>query len=404
MQPHVHYGSVFSHRPFRYYIASHFLSLVGIWMERVALGWFAWQLTGSTFWTSFITMANIAPTGLFGPFFAIFVENWDTRKVTVVLNVIMGALSVAIFFLITFDMMTIEALAVFSLALGLAFALGNPTRLVMVSIVVPREHMPSAVGYSAISYNASRVIGPAVAGISISSMGLGSTVLLNAISYLPFIAVTALIPLSSRTHSGNIPEGWYARLAGGLKAALSNRLILWCLILVTVNAFTVRSVLENLPAFVGSVFDGSLATLTALSVAVGAGAIAGAILASVTNGRTDYLKRSSLLLFPISLACTSLAGLVQHTAVTAALLFASGLATTQINIGTQTIIQLAVMDEYRARVLTWWSTMAFGAVSIGGIGMGLLGEIIPFGMSILGLSGLGLIAWFGLLAVNRRSE
>src|SRR5690606_11065859 len=121
----------------------------------------------------------------------VFVENWDSRRTMIVVNASQAAISLVIFALVMIDVLHIAALAALSLAIGCLAALGNPARMVMVSLVVPRNLMPSAVSLTAVSFNASRVIGPAIAGISVATIGLAGTFLCNVLSYLPFIAVMA---------------------------------------------------------------------------------------------------------------------------------------------------------------------------------------------------------------------
>src|SRR5690606_25402578 len=137
----------------------------------------------STFWTSFVTMANVVPTGLLGPFIAVFVENWDTRRTMIAVNATQAAISFVIFLLVILEAVQIELLAVLAVALGLVSAVGNPARLVLVSLLVPRHLVPGAVRLSAVSFNCSRVIGPALAGISVSFVGFGGTFLFNTLSY-----------------------------------------------------------------------------------------------------------------------------------------------------------------------------------------------------------------------------
>jgi len=391
-----------SHVPFRYYIAAHFLSLVGMWMERIALGWLAWQITGSTFWTSFVTMANVVPTGLLGPFIAVFVENWDTRRTMIAVNATQAAISFVIFLLVILEAVQIELLAVLAVALGLVSAVGNPARLVMVSLLVPRNLMPSAVSLSAVSFNCSRVIGPALAGISVSFVGFGGTFLFNTLSYLPFIAVMAMMPLLARTLSGPGGLSWFDRLGSGLRSAFGNKVIAWSLVFVALNGLTLRGTLENLPAYVGGVLDGDISALTILSVALGVGAIFGAILVGIAKGEARALIRQSMLLYPVAAAAVAGIGFAPPVYASVALVFLGGLCATTIAIGTQTIIHLAVDEDHRARVLAWWGTFGFGALSIGGTGLGAVGELVPMGHAIVALNVIGVVGWYLLLLTSRK--
>ena len=78
-----------SYKPFAIYFVCNSLSLLGLWMQKVSIGWLAWNLTESTFWTSFVPLALMAPAGVLGPFFAVFAENWNMRVASVILKILM---------------------------------------------------------------------------------------------------------------------------------------------------------------------------------------------------------------------------------------------------------------------------------------------------------------------------
>ena len=100
-----------SYKPFAIYFVSNSLSLLGLWMQKVSIGWLAWNLTESTFWTSFVALSLMAPAGILGPFFGVWAEKWDMRKATIILKFSMFFISIVIFYL-----QFIQAHSIFSLA------------------------------------------------------------------------------------------------------------------------------------------------------------------------------------------------------------------------------------------------------------------------------------------------
>ena len=83
-----------SYKPFAIYFVSNSLSLLGLWMQKVSIGWLAWNLTESTFWTSFVALSLMAPAGILGPFFGVWAEKWDMRKATIILKFSMFFISI----------------------------------------------------------------------------------------------------------------------------------------------------------------------------------------------------------------------------------------------------------------------------------------------------------------------
>ena len=124
--------NAFKLRPFVIYFLTNTLSLLGTWIQKVGLGWLTWQITESTFWTSFVSIALMAPVGIIGPFIAVYAESWDMRRAFLITKILMMLVSFVIFGLQYFDMHNLHSLIVTSLALGLLSAVHHPIRLVFI--------------------------------------------------------------------------------------------------------------------------------------------------------------------------------------------------------------------------------------------------------------------------------
>ena len=135
-----------SNKSFSLYFYSNTIALLGLWIQKIGVGWLTWEITQSTFWTSFVTLALMAPAGLLGPFFAVFAENWNMRIASIILKILMLLVGIFIWFLQFLDQHTLFTLAFLSILQGLLSACYHPVRLVFVSIVVPKNLLVSAVG------------------------------------------------------------------------------------------------------------------------------------------------------------------------------------------------------------------------------------------------------------------
>ncbi|MFC4671382.1 MFS transporter [Seohaeicola nanhaiensis] len=374
-----------------------FISYVGTWTERVALGWLAWTLTQSTFWTGFVSMSVLLPSAFLGPIVAVYAEGWDSRRAMMLTNGAFMVTSLLLFALVAGGFITLPLLAVLALAIGVIGAAMHPVRLTLIPSVSPRHYLPRAVALSAMAFNASRVVGPAVAGLLITTVGLNWTFLVNALSYLPYIALLALIPMKPRPARG-VKSSLGQGLAEGLRYALAHPLIRWSLLLAATNSLLVRSIVENMPAVVGGLLDGNARDLTWMTSAAGLGSVTAAITLGWLKRDTRQLQTMLRLVPLVSAAlCLALSAGLPFAGLVA-IAVGLGFVATFVGIGSQIIIQMEVADTHRARVLTWWSSASFAAVSLGGLATGAVGDLAGMGFAIflLGLLGAVLATGFAL--------
>jgi MFS family permease len=383
--------TAFSNKAFLSYFVSNSLALLGIWIQKIGVGWLTWHITESTFWTSFVTLALMAPAGILGPFFAVLAEKWNMRKASLVLKILMFLIGVLIWYLQLINAHTLFTLAFLSILQGLLSACYHPVRLVFVSIVVPRALLASAIGLNSASFNASRVIGPAFAGFFIAFYDLQVTFLIAMLSYIPLIPVLIYMPLRSRKIDLTVATKYIDSLIEGGRVALDTPIIFKGLFIVLINAFFVRGMLEIQPTIAGEILNANSSGLSLITASAGLGAL----LASIWIGFSKKTIGNHIsLLVPMLLAgliISSIIGLTSNLYFMSLLFVFIGFSTTTVGIGTQTIIQLEVDDIHRARVLTWWSSVSFGSLTVGGIILGGVGEFIPMKFGLIFLPVLGLV-------------
>jgi predicted MFS family arabinose efflux permease len=394
--------SAFRHKPFRIYFAAGIISYMGMWFEKVALGWFTWELTQSAFWTGFVAVALTAPTGLFGPLIGVLAEGWDHRRASIILNILLGTASIGLWALSNVNGVTVVPVAVLAVVIGILSALYHPVRLVLVSQVVPRNFLVSAVGLQAMAYNSSRVVGPALAGVVIATAGTGSAFLVNASTYVPLAIVLVSLPLIDRQRSKSAGESLAAQLVAGFRYARTQQMIWWCLTITVISSVFGRGVVEIMPAIVGGLLAGNAGDLAFFISMAGAGAVGSSVLYTALSPSLERIGLWCAIGLPINMLAIASIGLVPDRPVLAALFVLTGFCTTLIGIGTQTIIQISVAEDFRARVLTWWSSANFGGVTIGAMVLGAAGDVLPLGAVLIaaGLGSSGLALW---AALSRRT-
>jgi len=392
--------NAFSHRAFNIYFFTNTFSLLGNWIQKVGLGWLAWQITESTFWTSLVALSIMAPAGILGPVFAVYAERWDMRKAMLLAKSIMTLISILIFILQIFEMHSLQSLLVLSFVLGVLNAIHHPIRLVFISLIVPRPYLPSAIGLNSVSWSMSRIVGPGIAGISIATFGLGITFGLAALLFLPFIIALIWLPLQNRQSENSNTERFLTRLGNGWIVALNTPIIFMCLSIVALNSFFVRGVLEIQPAIIGQVLGGDSKSLAIATAATGVGSIIASGWIGAGKLSQEFIR---LTLWPgLIFGLIAILTLIQATEIVgmSVVFIICGFTTTLVGIGSQTIIQLKVEDHYRARVLAWWSSVSFGGLTLGGLLIGLIGDFTSINTAIFFVGVPGLI--LALASISRQ--
>ena len=372
-----------SNKSFSLYFYSNTIALLGLWIQKIGVGWLTWEITQSTFWTSFVTLALMAPAGLLGPFFAVFAENWNMRIASIILKTLMLLVGIFIWFLQFLDQHTLFTLAFLSILQGLLSACYHPVRLVFVSIVVPKNLLASAVGLNSASFNGSRVVGPAFAGGSIAFFNLEITFLIAAITYIPLIPILFYMPLRKRIKDNKSQGNFFSRLIEGGKFALKTPIIAKGLFIVLISAFFVRGMLEIQPTIAGEILKQGSFGLSLITTTAGIGALIASIWIGVRKSHKIKIETKLVSILFLGLFVSCIIGFISNVYIMAVAFTVVGFTTTIVGIGTQTIIQLEVEEFYRARVLTWWSSVSFGSLTIGGIILGFAGEYIPLNIGLI---------------------
>ena len=358
------------------YFLTNTLSLLGTWVQKVGLGWLAWQITESTFWTSVVSLLLMAPVGLLGPFIAVFAERWNSRYAMLATKIMMLGISGVIFVIQLLGLHNLFTLVACSTALGLLSAFHHPIRLVYISLVVPKPYLASAVGLNSVSWNLSRIIGPGLAGLTIHLMGLSETFFIAILLYAPLIVSLYFLVLQPRTGDTAEPTSFLKRMIDGGAVALRTPIIFSTLCLVALNSFFVRSVLEIQPAIVGQIMGGESHILAIVTAAAGLGSLLASGLIGLGKLVKSQVQKSLWPMAMLGIATTALLKTSTDLTTVILIFITTGFTATIVGIGAQTLIQLEVQESYRARVMTWWSTISFGSLVCGGTAVGFLGDLV----------------------------
>jgi MFS family permease len=274
-------------------------------------------------------------------------------------------------------MISLAVLAVAVVAQGLLVGLNQPARLAFVPSLVPDALLPTALALNSTAFNASRFVGPALAGLLLAAFGPAPVFLVNALSYIAFLATLRGLPGGS----GNAGPA-AARTAGGLGAEMVEgaRVVLAAgplrdlFLILAASAVLVRPMGELLPAFAGGVLSRGPETLGLLSAAVGLGAgLAGFALAHRPDRDQDLAFRRGTLGAAAAVVLLALSPSFALALPAAAL---AGVALATAGVSAQTLAQRAAPDRLRGRVMSLYGVVLRSVPAAGGLAIGLLAEVV----------------------------
>ena len=274
--------------------------------------------------------------------------------------------------------------------MGSVTAAHQPLRLALIPRLVERDALPSAIGISAITFNLSRILGPAAAGWLLLHASPATAFACAAALFAG--ALSALLRVHSIGIAGDAGQGSVlAQLAEGLRFARDHPTIRLILAVTLVNGLLGRTVIELLPALSGKLLDGAATTLALLTACAGAGSVLGGFL--LTRHRSDEAALLHMMLY--SLLGATLVLLPLHWAnglwAIAGIALLLSMATTMAGAGSQALAQLTVSDQYRGRVLSIWTVFTMGAPAIGSLVMGALADLFGFVAVVTGFATLALL-------------
>ena len=391
--------SALGSKNFRIYMYGNSISVIGLWIQRLAFGWQAWQLSESPLVVGLVAGAQFMPLLLLTPFFGVIVDRISSRNAAVVMQVIMMVLSTILAALTLSNVITIELLLVIALAHGIAFSAYSPIRLSLIPDLVPPAQFPSAVAINSIVFNASRFIGPGIAGAIITLYGIGFAYVVNAVTYLPIVAALLIIKPATAAPGPPKEERYVDQLLEGLRYSRDHPSIRQVILIAGVSTFFGRGIIEIFPALVVLIFDGDSAVLAALMAAAGAGAIAASVIFSLLKTNRHFPIMVLIGAFGVGISM-SLFATVSQISFGIAVTVLLGFFSTMVGIGSQSEMQIKVDNELRGRVMSLWTLVVIGGPAIGSIVAGALASDLGPTYTLLLFSGISILLT-ALVAIRR---
>lgn len=385
------------HRNFGIYVAGNAISLIGTWVQRIAIGWLTWELTESGAWLGLVAFADLFPAVLIGPIGGVFADRFPRIAVIRVAQFLLMLQSIMLFALTASGLITVWSVLALALFNGIVFGFNQPARLALVPSLVPRDDLPTAVAINAIIFNLARFIGPAIAGALIVAWGTAPAFGINAISYFAFLF--ALMRLSGVDELEAKPPrdggaSVFGEFVDGLSYAARHPGIGILLLLMAIMSVAVRPMVELMAGFAADVFAGGADTFAMLSATLGLGAIAGGFWLA-NRGSQNGL--AVIVLVSMAVASFATFGFVAGNSLWLALPCVAifGFAMVSTGVSTQTLVQIAVDGNMRGRVLSLYGLIFRGGPALGALVMGAASEFVGlrWPLAIGAAIALGFMVW-----------
>lgn len=386
-------GRAFSNPNYRVYQTGNSFSLIGTWVQRLAVGWLTWELTHSGAWLGAVAAAELAPSILLGPVGGAVADRVSRIALLRITQSLLCLTAVAMAAFTLAGMMTPWLLLGLNLVAGIVVSFGQPARLSMVRVLVRPADLPAAVATNSILWNTARFIGPAVAGVLISQLGAGWAFGFNAVTYLAFLVALHRLNLPQPATATRKRSGILADMREGVAYAASHPGVGPILLLLIVNAITVRPYVELLPGFSDVVFGRGVDGLAILTSAVGVGAIGSGIWVGGRDGFRGLTRIAVDGVLVMALAAILFAATESFWigVVGAAL---SGAAMVVSGVAMQSLVQNATDAGVLSRVLSLYGLSVRAGPALGALMMGTASEFYGLRAPVIVGALLCVFGWF----------
>ena len=392
-------------RNYRLFFGGQSVSLVGTWMTRIATSWLVYRLTDSATLLGLVSFAGQIPMFFLGPIAGVWVDRWDRHRTLVVTQTLSMIQSFALAVLALAHVINIWEILFLSLMQGLINAFDMPSRQAfVVQMVEHRDDLGNAIALNSSMVNASRLVGPAIAGVVIAAYGEGYCFLIDGVSFLAVIASLLLMKITVMQARAGQRKAWLELHEGWryVVESVAIRSILLLLAVVSLVGFP-YSVL--MPIFASEILHGGPHTLGFLMAASGVGALVGAILLAMRKsvvGLARYITICAAL-FGAALMVFSQSRVLW---LSLPLMAATGFGFMQQMASSNTVLQTIVEDEKRGRVMAFYGMAFLGMAPFGSLLAGSLAARIGAPATLLwcGAAVLAGSAWFARRLPAIRAE
>lgn len=357
------------HRNYRLFMSGQIVSLIGTWMQNVAQSWLVYRLSHSELLLGTAWFCSQIPVFALGPLGGLVSDRYSRHKLVILTQTLSMLQALGLAALTLSGNVAVWHVLAFSVALGCINAFDMPGRQSLIVQITSREDLLNAIALNSSTFNAARVLGPAIAGLLVARFGEGFCFLLNGLSFLAVIAclLAMRVPAVSRQKH----DSPWEHLMDGFRYAYHHRPVRSVLMMMAAATMSGMPALVLMPFFAGDIFHRGSKGLGFLSAAMGAGAVVGTLVLarrSQVAGLTRIIVYSSATLS----GCFVLFAISPHFYFSLAIMPLIGFNVMRQMASANTLIQSVIPDEYRGRIMALYSMTVVGLGPFGSLAAGAL--------------------------------
>jgi MFS family permease len=349
-------------RNFRIYVSGHAVASTGTWMQSIALDWLVLELSGSASAVGIAMACQFLPMLLLGMYGGMIADRYPKRAILMVTQTLNCALSAGLAVLTLTGHARVEYVYLFALAAGLVFVVDNPTRQVFVNEVVPARYVRNAIALNAAVFQSSRLLGPAVSGVLIGTVGTGWAFAANAASYVaPLVGLMFI--RSAELMRAPRAERAPGQLRSALRYVAARPHVAWTIFLVgVVGTFGLKFPVV-LTAMADSTFHGGADLYGLFNVVIAVGSVAGALVA----GARTHVRLRTIVVMAVAFGLSqTAAAFAPGLGIFLAALVVMGVTNLAFQAMANSSVQTAVDGGVRGRVMGLYMLAFVGGTPLGG--------------------------------------
>ncbi len=362
-----------AHRNFRLFFIGQGISLVGTWMQNVGEGWLILTLTNSPFYVGLTAALSSVGVLLFSLYAGVIADRVDKRRVIIFMQLAFMIEAFTVSILVWTHVIAVWQVLVLATTLGIASAFDIPMRQSFIVEMVGKDDLMNAIALNSSLFNGARVVGPAIAGLLIGTVGIAWCYFLNGMSYIAVIVGLLMMRLPYNSQPAKTTSAWtgFREVLTYLRNDRRLRVLMILTAILSVFGFPYISMM---PVFARDVLHRGAAGYGALTSSIGIGAVIGALGVALASSRIRARGRLMLVggtAFGVLLMLFSAS---RALALSMVLLALTGCAMIVNNSLTNTLIQTTAPDHLRGRVMGFYSFVFVGMAPFGAFLFGLVAE------------------------------
>ncbi|MER2996129.1 MFS transporter [Pontibacter populi] len=381
------------YRNYRLFFVGQGISLIGTWMQQVALSWLVYRLTDSVFLLGAVTFSSQIPSFLLSPFAGVIADKFERRKVLIVTQALSMVQASTLAALVLTQTIEIWHILTLSAILGIINAFDIATRQAfVVQMVEKREDLSNGIALNSSLFNMARLVGPSIAGVLIAAVGEGMCILINAVSYIAVISSLLLMRLKPFVPVEKKEKVWQS-LQDGFGYAYNFPPIRALILIVGLLSLFGMPFSVLLPVFARDILHGGANTLGFLMGASGVGALTGALFLAQRKSVVGLGKVIifTMLLFGSALIAFSFS---ETLVISLLLMLFTGFGMIVSMASCNTLLQTIVDEEKRGRVMSLYATAFMGMAPIGSMLASSVAEVVGVNYT---LAGCGLLCALSII-------